>query len=95
MQEVPIILSRLSKLIEYKINNRNKQALCLPKNEKLVSMLDSEIDVLEGVEIYICQRILESGKFLSAEKHKSFNRGIQSGLMQAKTGRHHPEHFFE
>ena len=80
------------KYIESKIKARNKCAEKGTENNSLLEFLDREITFLESCEKLIMVNIIEGEKALKAAKVASFQLGIKSGLLEAKTGREHPEY---
>jgi uncharacterized protein YeeX (DUF496 family) len=85
------IFQKFEELIEDKINKRNKIAIDLPKNENLVNFLDKEIDTLQELENYIYNIIKKNETDIIAAKKQSFANGVKSGILEATTGRAHPE----
>ena len=83
------------KYIESKINARNKVAAKASDGNTLLDFLDREITFLESCEKLIIANIIEGEKTLNQAKQASFNLGIMSGIMEAKTGRPHPEYLFQ
>ena len=85
---------KFSELIEKKINKRNQHAQATPRNDNLVAFFDEEITIMEGVEQFIADLILSHSLTTHKEKAISFKKGVQAGIMEARTGRPHPEHLF-
>ena len=90
-----IVEQKLSALIERKINSRNEKAKDTPRNDALVKFLDEEINVLEDLEQYICDLSQYGAAQIINASRESFRKGVQSGLLEAKTGRAHPMHLID
>lgn len=84
----------LSNMIETKINRRNKEAQKTPRNDSLVAFMDNELNQLELIEKCFISLTQTHARLLIKASRESFERGRQSGLMEAKTGRKHPEYLF-
>lgn len=87
------LFSKLSTMIETKINKRNKEAINLPRNAALIDYFDKEIDTLQEIENYIYSVLSIYNSKLLREKKKSFELGRKAGIMEAKTGRSHTQYF--
>jgi hypothetical protein len=60
-----------------------------------LDFLDREITFLESCEKLIIANIIEGEKALAKAKQASFSLGVVSGIMEARTGRPHPEYLFQ
>jgi hypothetical protein len=83
-----------SSILEEMINRRNKTAQKYPNSEALIAFLDSQIDRMEIIEsgiLILCQELTVDR---SKQYRAYFNRGIQAGKLEARTGRPHPEYFY-
>lgn len=89
------LIDDFGKYIETKLNARNKVAKEKGADNNLVAFLDREISFLESMELLLVNNIIECERKIAEVKKASFQLGIQSGMLEYRTGRPHPEYLFK
>jgi hypothetical protein len=94
-QNTSQLMIDLSGLIEYKINQRNDLSKKSPRPDRIILIIDREIDILLKIEVYIPLIEQIHARKLVEYRNRYFDMGIKSGIMKERTGRDHPLSYFE
>ena len=92
--EVTTAFIQFDKLISSKIDRRNLECDKTPQILKLIKWMDEEIDLLLAIQKMIIDNIILHQEQLFEAKRQSFKNGVESGKMEIRTGRIHPEYLF-
>jgi restriction endonuclease len=86
------IFKKFGELIQQKIDRRNMECDKTPQNLNLIKWMDNEIDLLLQVELSVIEMMRSNSLNIIKCRRESFLTGVESGKLEYKTGRVHPEY---